>query len=282
MNTLVGAALGATIGLGVVVVAVGLAGVAPTEVEGAGRRLMARVDRLALRAALGVAAAVAAFAVTGWLVGALAAAGAAGLAPSVVGAKGRRSAAIARSEAVAAWAEMLRDTMAAASGLQEAVTATARVAPPPIRAEVRALAARIEREPFVPSVRAFAAELADPVGDLVAAALVLAAERQSGSLGDVLGAAAASARASATMRLRVEAGRARTYTSTRMIVGVTVTFAVGMVLFNRAYLEPFDTAAGQLMLGVIAILFGAGMWSLSRLARAAEPERLFAGVTEDR
>src|SRR5581483_5230618 len=179
----------------------------------------------------------------------------------------RRESAIARTEAVAAWAEMLRDTMAGAAGLQEAVAATARVAPEAIRPEVRALAMRIEREPFVPAVRRFAAEVGDPVGDLVVAALVLAAERQSGSLGEVLGAAAASARASATMRLRVEAGRARTYTSTRMIVGVTVSFAVGLVLFNRQYLEPFDSAAGQLVLAAIAALFGFGVWSLSRLAR---------------
>jgi len=112
------------------------------------------------------------------------------------------------------------------------------------------------------------------------AALMLAAERQSGSLGEVLGAAAASARSSATMRLRVEAGRARTYTSTRMVVGITALFALGMVVFNRSYLEPFDTAVGQLMLAVIAALFGAGFWSLGRLARADQPQRLLGAVAE--
>jgi len=281
VNALVGMALGATIALGVVVMALGAAGVAPPGARLAGR-LAERGDRWLARAALGVAAAVAAFAVTGWLVGALAAAGGAALAPTLLEAKARRATAIARSEAIAAWAEMLRDTMAAAAGLQEAVAATAKVAPPPIRGEVRALAARIEREPFVASLRVFAADLADPVGDLVVAALVLAAERQSGSLGEVLGAAAASARASATMRLRVEAGRARTYTSTRMIVGVTVTFAVGLVVFNRSYLEPFDSAVGQLVLAAVVALFGAGLWSLARLGAAAQPQRLLAAVAGER
>jgi len=66
---------------------------------------------------------------------------------------------------------MLRDTMAAAAGLQEAVIAAARVAPPPIRTEARALAARIERQPFSDALAVFAAEVNDPVADLLVVAL---------------------------------------------------------------------------------------------------------------
>ena len=276
MTVLVGAALGALIGLGVLLVVAGAAGILPADMPRAVSVATRRADRLLLRGALAVVAAAVGYAATGWLVAALAVGGAAGAAPGAVGAGRRRRDAIARTEAVAAWAEMLRDTMAGAAGLEEAVTTTARVAPPPIRAEVQVLARRLEREPFVPSVRLLAAELADPVGDIVAVALVLAAERQSGSLGEVLGAAASAARASATMRLRVEAGRARLYTSTRMIVGVTLAFAVGLVLFNRRYLEPFDTAVGQLVLGAVVMLFGSGLWSLARLSRPEEPVRLIA------
>lgn len=273
MTVLTASAFGALFGLGIVLLAAGAAGVMPSGTPSSVTRVSHAADRLILRSALGVIGAAIAFGVTGWLVGAVAVGVGAASAPSVWGARRRRSEAIARTEAIAAWAEMLRDTMAAAAGLEEAVTTTARVAPPAIRREVQALAKRLEREPFVPSVRHLAADLADPVGDIVTAALILAAERQAGSLGEVLGAAAASARSSATMRLRVEAGRARVYTSTRMIVGVTVTFAVGLVLFNRRYLEPFDTAGGQAMLAVVAALFGSGLWSLSRLARPEDAAR---------
>src|SRR3546814_5859246 len=60
----------------------------------------------------------------------------------------RRAAAqaTARTEAIAAWTEMLRDTMSGAHGLEEAVTTSAIVAPAPIRREVTALAVRLERQ----------------------------------------------------------------------------------------------------------------------------------------
>ena len=44
------------------------------------------------------------------------------------------------------------------------------------------------------------------------------------------------------MRLRVEAGRARTRTSVKVIIGVTSALVVGLALFNRGYLAPYDTA----------------------------------------
>ncbi len=111
----------------------------------------------------------------------------------------------------------------AAAGLEQAIIATAPVAPLPIRAEVVTLAVRLEGERLAPALRAFADEVADPTGDLVVAALVLAAEHQAQRLGELLGSLAAAARDQATMRLRVEAGRARTRTSVKVVVGVTAT-----------------------------------------------------------
>ena len=58
---------------------------------------------------------------------------AAWVAPMLVGVRRRRDRLTRRSEAVAAWAEMLRDTIASHAGSQEAIAVTARVAPAPIR-----------------------------------------------------------------------------------------------------------------------------------------------------
>ena len=93
-------------------------------------------------------AAVAGWVVTGWPAAGVLAGAAAGVAPMLVGTRRRRDRLNARSEALAAWAEMLRDTIAAHAGLREAIAVTARVAPVPIRAEVQALAVRAEREPL--------------------------------------------------------------------------------------------------------------------------------------
>lgn len=271
MTALFGAGIGAVIGLGVVLTVAAWTGDLHIDI----RKRGTSTDRLMVRVAAAILATTAGYLVTGWLAAALLFGVGAALAPSLAGRKARRTASIARTEALASWAEMLRDTMAAAAGLQEAVTAAAKVAPPPIRDQARALATRIERQPFSNALELFAAEVDDPVADLLVVALSTAADRQAGQLGDVLSAAATTARASATMRLRVEAGRARTYTSVRVTVTVFCVVAGGLILFNRSYLRPFDTAAGQLMLLIIGGLFGAALWTLARLGDAAAPERLF-------
>jgi len=111
------------------------------------------------------------------------------------------------------------------------------------------------------------------------AALVLAAGHEARRLSDLLGSLAAAARDQAAMQLRVEAGRARTRTSSRVVVGATLVFAAGLLLLNRSYLSPFGTPVGQAMLGVIGLLFAGAFWWLSRLARPAPPERFLAAQT---
>src|SRR3546814_2921329 len=66
--------------------------------------------------------------------------------PGVLGGKLNRERAIARTEAIASWTEMIRDSIVAASGLEEAIVATAPVAPTPIASEVRTLVRRLEHQ----------------------------------------------------------------------------------------------------------------------------------------
>lgn len=228
-----------------------------------------------VRAAAAVGAAAVVGLATGWPVAAMLAGGAAAAGPSLVGAKARRGAAIARLEGIAGWVEQLRDVMAASAGIQEAIGATAPIAPVAVRAEVERLAARIERMPLRDALRAFADDVAHPLADTVVVALTLAAERQ-GRLAEVLGEVARSARQTATMRLRVEAIRARTYVTARLIVTITLIMGVGLVVLRRPYLAPFDTAAGQVVLAVIGGVFIAAGVLLARLARPSDPPRILA------
>jgi len=191
----------------------------------------------------------------------------------LLGGARRHQAAVGRIEAIAGWAEMLRDTMAGSAGLEQAIVATATLAPLPIRAEVATLAVRLEGERLALALRAFADEVADPTCDLVVAALVLAAEHQAQRLGELLGSLAAAARDQATMRLRVEAGRARTRTSVRVIVGATGALVLGLALFNRGYLAPYDTATGQLVLILVGGVFAVAFMWLARMTRPVQVER---------
>jgi hypothetical protein len=75
------------------------------------------------------------------------------------------------------------------------------------------------------------------------------------------------------MRLRVEAGRARTRTSVKVILGATGTLVLGLALFNRGYLAPYDTAVGQLVLLLVGGVFAIAFVWLSRMTRPASVER---------
>jgi tight adherence protein B len=273
--------LGALCALGVVTFVVAMRPIAPGEVpEPTGRAapLRDRVENFMLRLALGVGAAVVIGVITRWPVAALLVGFAAFMAPSMIGGEAQRRAKLGRIEAMAAWAEMLRDTMAGSGGLEQSIIATAGVAPLPIRPEVLRLAARLERERLAPALRGFADEIDDSSGDLVVAALILAADKSPKRLGDLLGRLATSARAEVTMRMRIEAGRARTRTSIKVVTITTALFAVFLIVFNRNYLEPYDSFVGQCVLGLIGLCFGAAFYWLTRAFRVEDDERFLGGV----
>jgi tight adherence protein B len=274
--TLLAGVLGALCALGVVTFAVAMRPVVPGEVPERRRPAVnarTRFENLVLRLALGVGAAVVVGAITRWPMAALLLGLAGFLAPSLLGGEAQRRAKLDRVEAVASWAEMLRDTMAGAGGLEQSIIATAGVAPRPIRQEVVRLAARLERERLTPALRTFADELDDPSGDLVVAALILAADKSPKRLGDLLGRLAHAARDEVNMRLRIESGRARTRTSVKVITVFTTLFALFLVLFNREYLEPYNTMLGQGVLAVIGLCFGSAFFWLSRSFRIDAEER---------
>lgn len=286
-SVLYAAVLGAGTGIGLLLIARGIAG-PTTEQEsssarpsrwsrwlagrrpGDGRRLG---HRLAVAVAVGLMAGV----WTRWPVAALLAAVGAWALPGLIGPDREHKHRLARIEAIATWTESLRDTLGAAAGLEQAITATAAMAPGPIRDEVTRLVARLRRgDRLAPALRTLAIELDDATGDLVVTALVMAAERNARHIGELLTSLATAARDQASLRMRVMAGRARIRTSSRVITAVTLSMAGGLVLLNRRYLSPYDTAGGQLVLVVVGGLFAFGFGWLSRISRVTEPDRVLA------
>jgi tight adherence protein B len=233
--------------------------------------------RLVLHLAITVGAGLLAGVATGWVVGAVLAGAAAWFLPRLVGPDRAHARRVERIEAIASWTEMLRDVLSAAAGLEQAILATAPLAPRPIRGEITTLAARLDSgQRLAPSLRRLAGELDEATADLVLAALVLAAEHQARQLGDLLGSLASAAREQAAMRMRVETGRARTRTSVRVLVATTLTFAATVVLFNHAYLDVYNSATGQVVLLLIGALFAAGFAWLSRIATSGTRARALA------
>ncbi|MCE7009941.1 type II secretion system F family protein [Kibdelosporangium philippinense] len=268
------ALLGVGVGIGLLLLAIGWRG---TEKDRPRLHRQRHNRRVAIRLSAAIAVGVLTGLATGWFVGAILAGLACWALPRVLGSDPEHTRRVARIEAIATWSEMLRDTLSAASGLEQAILATAPLAPLPIRGEITALAARLENgERLAPSLRRVADQFADPTGDLVIAALVKAAEQQAKQLSELLGALARTARDQASMRLRVEVGRARTRTSVRMIVGTTLTFAMAVVMLNRSYMAAYDSLTGQLVLLGVGLLFAAGFAWLIGISRVPEPARFFS------
>ncbi|MCP3800700.1 pilus assembly protein TadB [Allokutzneria sp. A3M-2-11 16] len=277
ISSTIAALLGAGVGVGLLLVCVGWHGRRGSTPRPRSRRSTTTPPHRARRVVIAVAVSVVTGAITGWVVGAVLAGLACWSLPGVLGPDRQHARRISRVEAIATWTEMLRDTLSAAAGLEQAVLATTHLAPSVIRGELAALSARIAAGArLAAALRQLADELADPTGDLVIAALVLAADRPARQLSDVLGSLAHAAREHAAMRMRVGAGRARTRTSVRVIVGTTLGFAVTVVLLNRDYLTAYDTATGQLVLLSIGALFAAGFTWLARIAHPGEPTRFLA------
>jgi Flp pilus assembly protein TadB len=273
--TMVAALLGALFALGLVMFGVALRPVAPGDVRPRSQAVSfrTRFENFVLRLSLGSGCAVVVGVITRWPMAALLVGLAGFMAPSLLGGEAQRKAKLDRVEAVASWAEMLRDTMAGSGGLEQSIIATAGVSPEPIRPEVVRLAAKLERERLAPALRIFANELDDPSGDLVVAALILAADKSPKRLGDLLGRLAQSARDEVNMRLRVEAGRSRTRTSVKVITIFTTLFATFLIVFNRAYLEPYDSFEGQIVLGCIGLCFGGAFYWLAQSFKVDAEER---------
>lgn len=276
MSTLVIAGLAAGAGLGAALVLAGALG--RPILAGGGGRWTQRVTAATGTARLGAsgAAALVALALTGWPAGAAIAAVATLSGPRLLGRRAAREASVARTEAIAAWTEMIRDSISAASGLEEAIVATGPVAPRPIRREVAQLVRRVEHASLPDALRAFGEQVAHPSADLVVAALTIAARMEASDLTGLLSRLAESIRGEARMRVRVEVGRTRVRTATKVIVGVVGATVALLTLLNREYLQAYDSAGGQVVLVFVAGIFATGGWLLVRMAELDIPDRFTA------
>jgi Flp pilus assembly protein TadB len=187
---------------------------------------------------------------------------------------------IARIEALASWTESLRDTIAGAVGLEQAIPSSLRAAAPVIQEPLRLLIDRLRtRMPLPVALERFADDLDDPSADLIVASLILNSKVRGPGLRDVLTALSRSAREELDMRRRVVAQRRSTRRSVQIVVGVTLTVVAALVLFNREYVEPYTTVEGQLVLVLVLLMFAAGFVWLRRLSGFEVPSRfLFMGA----
>jgi Flp pilus assembly protein TadB len=215
------------------------------------------------RAVLAAAAALLVFVLTRWPVGALAAAAAVIFLPRLGGGGQRQRTAML--EGLEQWIRRLADMVTASRGLEDALGASARSAPAAVAGPVERLAGRLaSRSGTEAALRAFAAEIDDPAGDRIAAALIIATGRRGGGTRDVLIALAVLLARDVAARREIEAERAQHRTTVRWIGLFVAGFTVFSVL-NHSYSAPFGTVTGQVVLALVALLYAGGLAWLHRL-----------------
>jgi Flp pilus assembly protein TadB len=182
--------------------------------------------------------------------------------------------------ALAAWTESVRDLVGAGLALPEALAATRDTAAAPITPAVQRLTDRLALQlPLSAALHAFAADLEDPAGDLVVAALLLTNTGAGRGLRDQLSALAAALRAEVDLRGTVDATRRATRRGTRIVTTVTVATVLGLRWLNPNYVEPYGTPTGQLVLTIVLGLFAAGLAWMARLAAYPTPDRFLRAPT---
>ncbi len=274
LGVLVAALLCGALGAAVVLLAVGLRGTVPGDVRppGALLRLSAalRSPMLSGRLAGGSAVGVVTLAVTRWPVAAVGLGMLVALWPVLFGGSRAEQQQIDRLEALVVWTESLRDTVGGHASLEQAIPVTADNAPPLIRPALIRLVGQLRaRVPMDKALLTLAACLDDASADLVLAALILNVQRRGDGLGQVLGGLAVAAREELDVRQRVSAGRAGLRRGAQIVVGLTIAFAVFLTVFGGQYVEPYDSAAGQVALLVVLVMFAAGFAWMRQLSGSA-------------
>lgn len=268
--------LGAVVGAGILVLVVAVRGTEPKDPGTPGffssnQRALSESGR---RLLIGVAIGLLVLVVTGWIVLAVSLGLLVAMWTRIFGGASSERAQIARLDGLASWTESLRDTIAGAVGLEQAIPATAANSAPSIKPQLNLLVDRLRiREPLHDALMKFADDLDDPSSDLIVAALILNARLRGPGLREVLSSLAESAREELDLRRKVEAQRRSTRRSVQVVVAITLGVAGMLVVFNGEYVEPYSTFTGQIVLAVVVAIFAAGILWLRKLAGIEMPER---------
>ena len=271
LGVLIAAVLSAALGCAVVLLVVGVRGVTPDPTRPPGRAQLAiaalRSPALGGRLAGGVVVGVLVLLLTRWPVAAVGLGALVACWPLLFGGSRAEQLQIDRLEALVVWTESLRDTVSGNASLEQAIPVSALNAPPLIRpALVRMVGQLHARVPLGKALMALATWLDDASADLVLAALILNAQNRGRGLALVLSGLSVAAREELDMRRKVSAGRQGLRRGVQVVVATTIGFALFLSVFGGTYVQPYDTAGGQVALAVVLAIFAVGFGWMRRLA----------------
>lgn len=176
------------------------------------------------------------------------------------------------------WVRGLSGVLTVGSGIEHAITASLASTPEAVQPAVRTLVARLNaRWATHAALRAFADDLDDATGDLVAAALILGAHRRGPGLAAVLDDLAVTVAEEVRIRRGIEADRAKPRTTARWVTILTVG-VLGLLSLNSDYIAAYKTPLGQVVLAVLISCYAGCLWWMKAMTVGRRTPRFLPAV----
>ena len=180
------------------------------------------------------------------------------------------AASIEKLEALEEWTRSLSGKLTAGQSLRSALIKSLQSAPSPIEREVGLMVSRLWNNTASTEdvLRAFAEDLNDSTGDVVASQLILAASgRGQAGLSKALDALAETVASDVRARRQIAADQAKPRTTARTVTVITLG-VLGMLAFTGDYIEPYGSPLGQVILAVLLSAYVATLLWMRRMAVA--------------
>lgn len=281
--------LAITVAIGLLGILVILVGFFPGEEKTEGRppgqmtRLWARrreiiTRRILLSAAIGLVIGFILFLVSGWAITLLAGPVLAIVLPLLIGSRNDDED-IEKLQALETYTRNLAGQIVAGQGLEAALPATVRSAPPRIQPAIERVAARLtSRWTIEDALRGLADDLDDATGDLVVAHLQLAAKERGPGLAAALSDLADDVFEEVKARRQVAADRAKPARTIRLITFITLGLLVALPFFGAAqFFAIYGTPLGQLILTFWLSIYVVALILLRRYIRPRSMPRILGG-----
>lgn len=170
--------------------------------------------------------------------------------------------------------DMLRSGVRAGMSVEEALGSLARNGPDVLRTPLAELARDLRVSGFEAAVRRTRHRLADPVFDMVAAALLMSHRVGGRNLSTVLEALSRSVRQSIQVEQELRAHQAKNILSARIIAALPLVLIVVIRGLNPTYLDVFSSPEGQGVLALCLLSVALGYTGMLRATRLPGEERV--------
>ena len=226
-----------------------------------------------LRLAISVVTAIVTFIATGWFVPAV---GVGLLINFILSTLFRRDTdSISIIEGLVSWTTLIRDTLKASAGINQALHLACQYAPAQIRQAVSKLSTELKSGYDAEEAFAnFRSALNCRSADLISVTLCTAIRGRVANVADLLSVLVEDANQQLEVAREIKAARSVVVSNIRTIILVIVGFSFGMAVLAKSYMLPYHGFYGQTVLVVVCGIYAFGIYLLIRLMRSSIGERV--------